>query len=95
MDKFIINGGAKLKGKVKVEGAKNASLALMPASLLTNGKSILKNTPKLRDINTMISLLKILGVETTFNNHVLTLDTNNILSQNAPYEYVKKMRASV
>ena len=95
LDKFIINGGAKLKGKVKVEGAKNASLALMPASLLTNGKSILKNTPKLRDINTMISLLKILGVETTFNNHVLTLDTNNILSQNAPYEYVKKMRASV
>ena len=95
MDKFIIKGGAKLSGNVKVEGAKNASLALMPATLLANGKSILNNTPELRDVNTMISLLEILGVNTTFQDHILTLDTNNILSQNAPYEYVKKMRASV
>lgn len=95
MDKFIINGGAILRGKVKVEGSKNASLALMPACLLANGKSILKNTPNLRDVNTMISLLKKLGVKTIFNNHVLSLDTSNILSQDAPYEYVKKMRASV
>jgi len=95
LDKFIINGGAILRGKVKVEGSKNASLALMPACLLANGKSILKNTPKLRDVNTMISLLKKLGVKTIFNNHVLSLDTSNILSQDAPYEYVKKMRASV
>ncbi|HED06668.1 MAG TPA: UDP-N-acetylglucosamine 1-carboxyvinyltransferase [Ignavibacteria bacterium] len=95
MDKFIINGGTKLSGKVKVDGAKNASLALMPAALLANGNSILKNTPRLRDVNTMISLLEFLGVETTFTDHVLTLDTGKIKSQNAPYEHVKKMRASV
>ncbi len=95
MDKFIIKGGKKLSGKVNVEGAKNASLALMPATLLTTGKSILKNTPRLRDVNTMVSLLEILGVKTTFIDHTLTLDTSKILSQNAPYEYVKKMRASV
>jgi len=95
LDKFIINGGTKLSGKVKVDGAKNASLALMPAALLANGNSILKNTPRLRDVNTMISLLEFLGVETTFTDHVLTLDTGKIKSQNAPYEHVKKMRASV
>jgi len=95
LDKFIINGGAKLSGKVKVEGAKNASLALMPAALLASGKSTLYNTPRLRDVNTMISLLEILGVETSFTEHTLTLDTSNIKSQNAPYEHVKKMRASV
>ena len=95
MDKFIINGGTKLSGKVKIDGAKNASLALMPATLLTNGKSILRNTPRLRDVNTMISLLEFFGVETTFTDHTLTLDTSNIKSQNAPYEHVKKMRASV
>ncbi|MCH8169965.1 MAG: UDP-N-acetylglucosamine 1-carboxyvinyltransferase [Bacteroidetes bacterium] len=95
MDKFIINGGTKLSGKVKIDGAKNASLALMPATLLTNGKSILRNTPRLRDVYTMISLLEFLGVETTFTEHTLTLDTSKIKSQNAPYEHVKKMRASV
>ncbi len=95
MDKFIITGGKKLSGEVEISGAKNASLALMPATLLTNGTSILKNTPELNDIYTMIKLLNHLGVEITFENHVLTLNTKNITSQDAPYEHVKKMRASV
>ncbi len=95
MDKFIIKGGRKLSGEVEVSGAKNASLALMPASLLTEGTSVLKNTPELNDVYTMIKLLKHLGVEVAFNNHKLSLNTANITGQEAPYEHVKKMRASV
>ncbi|HKJ81002.1 MAG TPA: UDP-N-acetylglucosamine 1-carboxyvinyltransferase [Ignavibacteriaceae bacterium] len=95
MDKFIIRGGKKLSGGVKINGAKNASLALMPATLLASGKSVLHNTPELNDIYTMLKLLKHLGVEYRFENHKLELDTSNINSQDAPYEHVKKMRASV
>ncbi len=95
MDKFVIHGGNKLSGTVKIDGAKNASLALMPASLLAAGKSILYNTPELNDVFTMLKLLNHLGVKYQFENHKLELDTINITSQDAPYEHVKKMRASV
>ena len=95
MDKFVIKGGKKLSGAIEISGAKNASLALMPASLLVSGVSTLHNTPELNDIYTMIKLLKHLGVETSFENHTLQLNTENITSQEAPYEHVKKMRASV
>ena len=61
MDKFIINGGKQLSGSVRVSGSKNASLALMPAAILSSGKSILKNTPELNDVYTMSKLLKHLG----------------------------------
>ena len=95
MDKFVIHGGKKISGSIEVSGAKNASLALMPASLLTSGTSVLYGTPELNDVYTMMKLLNHLGVETDFRNHVLRLNTKNIISQDAPYEHVKKMRASV
>lgn len=95
MDKFIIRGGKKLSGELQISGAKNASLALMPATLLASGVSILTNTPQLNDVYTMTKLLNELGVETKFEKDVLHLNTKNITSQVAPYEHVKKMRASV
>ena len=95
MDKFVISGGKKLKGTVEVSGAKNASLALMPACLLTSGISSLLNTPELNDVYTMIKLLTFLGADISFDNHKLVVDTKNISSHEAPYEHVKKMRASV
>ncbi|HSW56157.1 MAG TPA: UDP-N-acetylglucosamine 1-carboxyvinyltransferase [Ignavibacteriaceae bacterium] len=95
MDKFIIQGGKKLSGSVKVSGSKNSSLALMPASILASGKSFLKNTPELNDVFTMSKLLKHLGAEINFKNEVLELDTSGIKEFTAPYEHVKKMRASV
>ena len=95
MDKFVINGGKKLSGTVEVSGAKNSALALMPATLLNSGTNIITNTPEVSDIYTMIKLLNHLGVKTVFNNHILTLDTNQIINKIAPYEHVKKMRASV
>jgi len=95
LDKFVINGGKKLCGIVEVSGAKNSALALMPATLLNSGTNIITNTPEVSDIYTMIKLLNHLGVETQFNNHKLTVNTSRIKSQIAPYEHVKKMRASV
>ncbi|MEE9572625.1 MAG: UDP-N-acetylglucosamine 1-carboxyvinyltransferase, partial [Candidatus Neomarinimicrobiota bacterium] len=95
MDKFIINGGKTLCGKLEVSGAKNATLALMPATILAPGKSVLMNTPELNDVFTMIKLLNHLGADINFSNHILTIDSSNIVDFIAPYKHVKKMRASV
>jgi UDP-N-acetylglucosamine 1-carboxyvinyltransferase len=95
MDKFVISGGKKLSGSVKVSGSKNSSLALMPAAILGSGKSILKNTPELNDVFTMSKLLRHLGAEINFKDEVLEIDSSGINEFSAPYEHVKKMRASV
>ena len=95
MDKFVIEGGNKLSGLVAISGAKNSSLALMPATILSSGISVLQNTPELNDVYTMIKLLKNLGSEITFDNHSLTINSATINNFEAPYEHVKKMRASV
>ncbi|MFH1194689.1 MAG: UDP-N-acetylglucosamine 1-carboxyvinyltransferase [bacterium] len=95
MDKFIIHGGKQLRGKVKISGAKNSALALMPAVLLNSGVNVIENTPEVNDIFTMIKLLRYMGLDSKFENHILEIDSRNIVSQTAPYEHVKKMRASV
>lgn len=95
MDKFVIQGGTPLHGSVEVSGAKNASLALMPASILAPGVSVFHNTPELNDVFTMLKLLVHLGVEYKFEDHRLEIDTSDLNGQDAPYEHVKKMRASV
>jgi UDP-N-acetylglucosamine 1-carboxyvinyltransferase len=95
MDKFVIHGGKKLEGEIKISGAKNATLALMPATLLAPGKYNLYNTPELNDVYTMMKLLTHLGVVAEFEDNLLKLNTEKIISQDAPYEHVKKMRASV
>ena len=95
MDKFVIKGGRKLSGSVKVSGSKNSSLALMPASILASGKSVLKNTPELNDVFTMSKLLKHIGAEINFENEILEIDSSGVNDFTAPYEHVKKMRASI
>jgi UDP-N-acetylglucosamine 1-carboxyvinyltransferase len=95
LDKFIIRGGKKLHGTVAISGAKNASLALMPAALLASGTYRLTNTPNLRDVATMSSLLKTMGMKIALQDSTLTLDTRGVNKQEAPYEHVKKMRASI
>lgn len=94
MDKFIIRGGNRLRGTVSISGAKNASLALMPAALLADGVSRLENTPRLRDITTMSTLLEKIGVTVRHPGTTIELDTRDIRSYEAPYDLVKKMRAS-
>jgi UDP-N-acetylglucosamine 1-carboxyvinyltransferase len=95
LDKFVIRGGRKLHGTITIDGAKNASLALMPAALLAGGTYQLKNTPNLRDVSTMSALLRTMGMLVDLEGHVLTLDTTGVYKHEAPYEHVKKMRASI
>jgi len=95
MDKFVIRGGNKLKGTVTIGGAKNAALALMPATLLASGKYNLGNMPELRDIATMGKLLQMMGVDVAKTGNTLHLNTFRLNKFEAPYEYVKKMRASI
>ncbi len=95
MDKFVIEGGTRLQGTVKISGAKNASLALIPATLLASGKYRLENTPALKDVATMQKLLQTMGVTFQRESHTLTINTSRINSFEAPYEHVKKMRASI
>lgn len=95
MDKFLIRGGKTLKGKIDVSGAKNSALALIPATLLNSGKNVIKNIPEVNDIYTMTKLMNQLGTVSEFSNGELKLDNSKIFNQNAPYELVKKMRASI
>ncbi len=95
MDKFVIKGGKKLSGTVSISGAKNATLALMPATLLASGKYELHNTPDLRDVTTMSKLLQTMGVTFDRKNKTLEVNTFRVNKFEAPYEHVKKMRASI
>jgi UDP-N-acetylglucosamine 1-carboxyvinyltransferase len=95
LDKFIIHGGKALRGTVRISGAKNASLALMPATLLASGKYELHNTPDLRDVVTMSRLLQTMGVTVERNGQSLLVNTFRVNKFEAPYEHVKKMRASI
>lgn len=95
MDKLVIEGGDRLEGTVPISGAKNAVLPLMAATLLAPGNFRLTNVPDLRDVHTMVELLQELGVEVTFSGDTLDVDTTSLSTNEAPYELVKKMRASV
>jgi len=95
MDKFVMQGGKRLSGNVAVSGAKNATLELMPAALLAPGVYRLHNTPDIRDVWTMSRLLCSMGAHAELNDNELFLDTSNIDRQEAPYDHVKKMRASI
>ena len=95
MDKFTIHGGKVLRGTVRISGAKNASLALMPATLLASGKYELHNTPDLRDVVTMSRLLQTMGVTIERSGRSLLVNTFRVNKFEAPYEHVKKMRASI
>src|ERR1700674_4008797 len=101
MDKICIKGGVPLEGVIPIGGAKNAALPLMAASLLTSDTLTLKNVPVLADIATMANLLVqhgvavIRGEEGADSGHSLELSAGHITSSTAPYDLVRKMRASV
>jgi len=96
MDKIIVRGGAELSGTIQIAGAKNACLALMPATLLSEEPLTLTNAPRLSDIATMGALLASLGVEVSRlqDGKVVALSSHALSSHVADYEIVRKMRAS-
>jgi UDP-N-acetylglucosamine 1-carboxyvinyltransferase len=95
MNYYRVTGGTPLRGEVAISGAKNSALKLIAASLLVRGKTVLQNVPRIRDVLTMIEVLKHLGVEVLFERDVLTLDASGELRTEAPYALVRRMRASI
>ncbi|MDN7244744.1 UDP-N-acetylglucosamine 1-carboxyvinyltransferase [Planococcus shenhongbingii] len=98
MDQIIVRGGQKLKGKVRVEGAKNAVLPVLAGSLLaSNGKSIIKEVPNLADVYTIQEVLKSLNATVEYfpEKNEMVIDSSQTLSSEAQFEYVRKMRASI
>ena len=96
MDSIVVTGGQPLKGQIRIAGAKNAALALMPATLLSEEPLTLTNAPRLSDIKTMTALLESLGTEVTAmqGGKVIALSSHTMTSTRADYEIVRKMRAS-
>ncbi|MBN1445949.1 MAG: UDP-N-acetylglucosamine 1-carboxyvinyltransferase [Candidatus Omnitrophica bacterium] len=95
MEKFIIEGGKKLSGRVKISGAKNAALPVMSASLICGGKTVLHNIPDVRDIRTLIKILEYLGASVKFEKNTVEIDPSGVCKYTAPYEFVSTMRGSV
>ncbi|MDB5702218.1 MAG: murA [Sphingomonadales bacterium] len=102
MDRIIIRGGNRLSGRIHISGAKNAALTLMPCALLTDEPLTLRNLPRLADVDGFGHLLNQLGVSTMVEGanlnefgRVMTLRANRVTSTTAPYDIVRKMRASI
>ncbi|MGB3275665.1 MAG: UDP-N-acetylglucosamine 1-carboxyvinyltransferase, partial [Castellaniella sp.] len=96
MDKLLIQGGRPLHGEIAISGAKNAALPILCASLLTADPLALDNVPALRDIGTTLTLLQRMGVRAERGGETrVTLQADQVSSQEAPYELVKTMRASI
>ncbi len=101
MDKIVIRGGRRLQGRIQISGAKNAALTLMPCALLTDEPLALRNLPRLADIDTFGHLLNNHGLSTTIEGtkpeefgRVMTVRANRITSTVAPFDIVRKIRAS-
>ncbi len=96
MDKLLIKGGSELAGTVKISGAKNAALPILAGTLLATEPVIVRNVPHLKDVTTTLSLLQMMGVQVTVDDHLnVEVDASVVTSREAPYELVKTMRASI
>jgi UDP-N-acetylglucosamine 1-carboxyvinyltransferase len=95
MDAILVRGGAPLRGAIPVSGSKNAALPILTASILFDGKLTIDNVPRLRDIDTLLKVLAVLGVGAKRDGTSITLDGSSLTSHEAPYDLVRKMRASI
>jgi UDP-N-acetylglucosamine 1-carboxyvinyltransferase len=95
MDAFRVLGGRRLQGTVEIGGAKNAALPMMAAALLVPGRTFLRRVPHLRDVRTMRELLGALGVRGDYTDDCFEIDAANLDSHVAPYDVVRRMRASI
>ncbi|MDK2835884.1 MAG: UDP-N-acetylglucosamine 1-carboxyvinyltransferase, partial [Thermosediminibacterales bacterium] len=95
MGKYIITGGSKLKGTVRINGAKNASLPILAASVLNNSTSEIKGVPKLKDVEVMLNILKLIGAEVKQEDTTFVIDSSKINTSEVPEHLMRKMRSSI
>jgi len=94
MDKLVVKGGARLKGRVTISGSKNSALPILAATLLTPETCVIHNVPDLSDIRFMLEILVQLGAKVSFENGTVTVRAEKVKSE-TPYDLVRKMRASI
>lgn len=95
MSKFIIQGGKKLEGEVKISGSKNAALPIIAATVLIKGKTTLYNVPNIQDVQTMFEIIEDIGGKVNKKNNKVMIDTSKIHTYEIPEELMRKMRSSV
>ena len=95
LEKFIINGNKRLVGEVEISGAKNAAVAIIPATILCSDVCRITNVPEISDVHMMIKTLDYLGAKINYiNRHTIEIDTSSIRLNSVPYEYTRYLRAS-
>lgn len=94
MKKLIIEGGKELSGEIKISGAKNSVVALIPATILTKGRCIIRNVPNISDVKILLEMMESLGSIISFEDEVLIIDNKNVKNKPIPPEYATKLRAS-
>ena len=97
MDRIVVRGRGMLRGEVAASGSKNSTLALMAGALLARGETVLTNVPRLRDVGAMLEILRALGARAEWDvddEHTVRIDASTIRNPEAPYDLVRKMRAS-
>ena len=95
MSKFIIEGGKRLEGEVKISGSKNAALPIIAATILNSGKTTLYNVPNIHDVQTMFEILKQIGGKVCKKNNKIVIDTSQIHTYVIPDNLMRQMRSSV
>lgn len=95
MSKFIIQGGKKIEGEVRISGSKNAALPIIAATVLIKGKTILYNVPNIQDVQTMFEIIRDIGGKVTKKNNKIIIDTSKIHTYEIPESLMRKMRSSV
>lgn len=95
MGKFVIQGGGKIEGEIDVQGAKNAVLPILAATILNGGKNVIYNCPDLRDVSMTIAVLKNLGCRVKRQNKVLVVESDQISDCKIPEELMRQMRSSI
>jgi UDP-N-acetylglucosamine 1-carboxyvinyltransferase len=95
MDKIVVEGGKRLSGTVAISGAKNAALPILVSALLTDGMCTFTNVPDLQDIRSILLLLESLGARVVADGHTIKIDAATLAASEAPYDLVRKMRASI
>ncbi len=95
MSKIIVTGGKKLKGEIEIEGAKNAVLPILAATILNRGENVIKNCPMFKDVEVIIEILRTIGCKVKVEDNVVTVDSSTLSSTEVPESLAAEMRSSI
>lgn len=95
MSKFIVTGGQKLQGEVRIQGSKNSAFPILAACLLAKGTCQINNVPDISDVKNFLAILEYLGARVEFADHTVTIDTSRVANRDLPQELMSKLRGSI